>query len=227
MSRSPRQNTVIPSGNCASAISASDDTETFATPFPSDMPWIDLTSVISMRDHAVAPIERGLDDEIDLRVARSPTTRQLGFGERGNEYGRISLTAQAMADARVVLGHPLHGFDQLKDTGADTGPEIENMRATSRNQHFSREQMGLRQIVDVDIIPDCTAIRRGKIRSKNRKGPVGAAGGLYQERDLMRLPLPPFPPFSPRVAAFGLEVTPGCGWQSQFAGLILHGSLAS
>src|SRR3981081_3039879 len=141
MGRSPRQNTVIPSGNCASAISASDDTETCATPFPNVIPCIDSTSVISMRDHAVAPIERGFDDEIDLGVARSPTKLQLGFGERGNEYRRISLTAQAMANDRVVLGHPLHGFDQFKDAGADTGPEIENMRATSRNQHFTREQM--------------------------------------------------------------------------------------
>src|SRR5260370_39477792 len=106
MSRSPRQNTVIPSGNCASAISASDDTETSATPFPSDMPWIHLTSAISRRDHAVAPIERGLDDEIDLGVARSPTKPQLGFCVRGHQYGRISLTPQARAAGRAVLAHP-------------------------------------------------------------------------------------------------------------------------
>src|SRR5882757_1038559 len=102
---------------------------------------------------AISPFERGPDDEVDLGLLRPPTEFALGLCKRRDEFGRISLSARTATDHRVVLGNPLHSLDQFEHTGADARTQIEEMRSTSRHQHFACEQMRLRQIVDVDIVP--------------------------------------------------------------------------
>jgi hypothetical protein len=105
----------------------------------------------------ITPPERGLDDEVDPGLPRLPAKLSLGLSERSNEFRRISLTTRTAAHDWIDPGNALHGLDQFKHARADPGSKIEGMRAASSDQHFTREQMCLCQIVDVYVISDRAA----------------------------------------------------------------------
>ena len=86
----------------------------------------------------ITPPKRGLDDEVDPGLPRLPAKLSLGFGERSNEFGRVSLTTRTAAHDWIDLGDALHGLDQFKHARADPRSKMGESRDRRAALHARR-----------------------------------------------------------------------------------------
>jgi len=115
------------------------------------------------------PIPRMLDDRPQVRIPRVPAEDRLGLVRAGHEAGGIAGAPGRHGDGNRVAGHRPARLDDLLDGKTGAGAEVEG----TGDVLFEGQDVGAREIGDVDVVADAGAVGRGIIAAVGM--PVGSS----------------------------------------------------
>jgi len=106
------------------------------------------------------PVPRRLDHIFKIFKSRLPPQFLSNFSSVGNQNRRISRPGIAFNSWNLMPGNPAGRFDYLPDGISPAVSEIINTAVLARQKCIQCQQMGLRQIADVDVVADAGAVGR-------------------------------------------------------------------
>src|SRR3954466_3079271 len=131
------------------------------------------------------PFPGGGDDALQLGIAGFPAELLPGARGVGDELRRIAGAARADGFWNRMAGNLAAGVDDLPHAVAAAGAQVE-VNPLSGSQCFERHEVGLGQIVNVDIVADATAVRGWIVVAENRDPLALAESDLEQVWNQMR-----------------------------------------
>src|ERR1035438_2807066 len=132
---------------------------------------------------ALVPSPGGGHDVFELRVFGLPTQFMHRPVRRGHESGRVAGPARLLDRRNRLAGYPLAGADDFPHRVAVAVAEV----VEAAPAWGEAEEMRLRQVEDMNIIPDAGAIGRGIIRAINFAVRLLSERHLQDVWDKMRL----------------------------------------
>ena len=84
-----------------------------------------------------------------------------------HEFRRVARSARAQAFGDCMARHAAAGFDHFADAVASACPEVD-AQALARLEPLQRPQVGVGQIIDVDVVADARAVRRRVVVAEDR-----------------------------------------------------------
>ena len=113
------------------------------------------------------PLPCGFHNGPGILAPGFPAEDFLGFCRIGDQAGWISFPAGAVADGNLLPGDFFSGFQDFPDGKPQAGTQVEALRGASLHQVVHGFQVGVRQVVHVDVVPDAGAVRSIIIRPEN------------------------------------------------------------
>src|ERR1035438_7920340 len=132
---------------------------------------------------ALVPGPGGGHDVFELRVFGLPTQFMHRPVSGGHQPGRVTGPARLLDRRNRLAGYLLAGADDFPHRIAVAVAEVVEA-APARGE---AQEMRLRQVEDMNIIPDAGAIGRGIIRAEDLAVRLLSEGHLQDVRDEMRL----------------------------------------
>ncbi len=125
----------------------------------------------------------------------------MNLAHLGDKYGRIAGPALGLRNRNIDPGQPFGGFDDLADGVALAGPDIDGSAFNPAvPQGFQGQDMDIRQVKDMDVIPDAGPVRRLVIRPEDLdllplaqgslKGVAGSGGFHFHDVLRWNRPMP-------------------------------------
>ncbi len=136
---------------------------------------------------AAVPLPGGLEDRFDVGKLRLPAEDAAGLLGGGNERCGVARAAAREDGRDFVANDLLGGLEDLKDREADAVAKVEDVALAVVDQVADGEDVGLREIADVDVVAHAGAVPRGVIGAGNRNARAGAVGGLQNDRNEVAL----------------------------------------
>ena len=156
-------------------------------------------------------------DDIEVVVLRLPTQHALGARAVGDETRGVAGTTRAFFYFNRLAGNAARGVDDLLHREAVAVAQVEGVAVAAGGEFFQRQQVGLAQVHDVDVVADAGAV--GSVVVAAEDGDVGAAPGcgLQHQRDEVGFRFVAFAEFAFRVGAGGVEVAQAHGLEAEGA----------
>ena len=99
------------------------------------------------------------------------------------------MTARSVPHRWRASNNASNRLHELEHARTHASTEIEDVDPALPRQHFAGQQMRLREVFHVNIIPNRTTVGRRIIRSEDREGSVPIARSFDHERNGMGLRL--------------------------------------
>src|SRR6266446_5929572 len=115
-----------------------------------------------------------------------PAERFLEFFLAGYQNGGIAGAARAELAGNLAAGDAIGGVNHFENGIAAAVADVEGF-AGNAIDGFERADVGIRNVQDVDIITDASAVRGGIVRAENIDVRQIASGGVQDAGDEMRL----------------------------------------
>src|SRR6266446_3424405 len=115
-----------------------------------------------------------------------PAERFLEFFLAGYQNGGIAGAARAELAGNLAAGDALGDVNHFENGIAAAVADVEGF-AGNAIDGFERADVGIRNVEDVDVIADASAVGRGIVRAENIDVRQIASGGVQEARDEMRL----------------------------------------
>lgn len=113
------------------------------------------------------PLPGCFHDGSGVLAAGFPAEDFPGLLGIGNQAGRVAFAARTVADGDFPAGDFFSRFQDFPDGKPQAGSQIEAFRGAALHQVVHRSQVGVRQVVDVDVVADAGAVRRIVIRAED------------------------------------------------------------
>src|SRR5271167_3113017 len=99
------------------------------------------------------------DDVWKVGSARGEAEPSLGVGGIGNQNGRVAGPALAHRHGNALASFGLDGLQNLPYRIADACSQIEDTTAIAVQEQCERRDMGNREVIDMDIVPNRRSVR--------------------------------------------------------------------
>lgn len=156
-------------------------------------------------------------DDIEVSVLRLPAQHALGALAVGDEARGVAGAARALLHFYVPAGDAARGVDDLLHREAVAVAEVEGVAVAACGEAVQRQQVGLTQVADVDVVADAGAV--GGVVVAAEHGDVGAAPGccLQHQGDEVGFGLVALAQLAFGVGAGGVEVAQAHGLEAEGA----------
>ena len=156
-------------------------------------------------------------DDIEVGVLRLPAQHAFGAFAVGDEARGVAGAARAFLHFDVLAGDAARGVDDLLHREAVAVAQVEGVAAAAGGECVQRQEVGLAQVHDVDVVADAGAVGGGVVAAED--GDVGAAPGcgLQHQGDEVGFGVVAFAQFAFGVGAGGVEVAQAYGLESEGA----------
>src|SRR5262249_14234788 len=115
------------------------------------------------------PVPGRLDYGPQLGVMRPPAEFLPRLLRRRHQDGRVTRPPRPLLDRHGLARHFLGHADPLADAVAPAGAEVA-AEALAGPQGFERQQVGLGEVIDVDVVADTGAVGRGVVGAEDLDG---------------------------------------------------------
>jgi hypothetical protein len=145
------------------------------------------------------------DDRSQVCIPWGPSEPVAEFLTARDQRRGVAVAARAHYVRNCLAGDFLHRTDHLQHATAGAGADIELVARAAVQQVLDGKDVRLRQVVNVDVVADATAVRRGVIVAEDGYRPAGF-DGPQNERNQMRLGFVLFAERRLGIGAGGIEV---------------------
>src|SRR4029077_14284921 len=156
---------------------------------------------------AEPPIPRGANDRTQIRHGRVPTQQGFCLRRIGNQSGGVAGARGFDLQANVASGDFARAFDDLQYRIAATRSQIEKIGLAARAEMFEGANVRIREVDDMDVVPDRRAIGSRVVVAKHTYGLLLSQGRGENIGNQMRF----WPVVFPAIfsGASGVEVAQG------------------
>src|SRR5882672_4087828 len=127
-----------------------------------------------------------LNDFLERRMGGFPAERFLEFFLASDEHGGITRTTWAELAGNFAAGDALRRADHFENGEAAAVADVERFAGNAVDR-FERANVGIRDVEDVDVIANASAVGGGIVRAENIDVRQIAGGGVQDARDEVRL----------------------------------------
>ncbi len=114
------------------------------------------------------PVPGGLDDGPQVRVLRIPSEDRSGLLRGRHELRRVAGSARALVGGDRVAGHVSRHVNDFLDREADTVAEVEDVVLAAPQEVVEGEDVGTREVADMDVVADTGAVFGRVVRTEHR-----------------------------------------------------------
>ncbi len=165
----------------------------------------------------------GIDQDIfEARMPGLPAQNLQGSGTPADQLGGISRAARRNAFGNRMPGDPARGFDQLSHRVSATRTQIAGQALGSRLKACQGTQVGVRQVNDMDIVSNASAIGRWVVIAEDPDLLALAQGDLKHQGNQMGFGSVVFAQIALGRRASGVEIAKRRKAKPIGMGIVLH-----